>query len=136
MDLKYMVYQLKYDSVHKRFEGTIACEGEGGEEYLVVNGVKIRVFHEKDPGSIGWGAAGAEYVCESTGVFTQKEKSRIAPWRWREKGHHFCTSERCCPDLRDGRQPQRLQVVRHCGLECILHHKLPCPSHQGGPREV
>jgi len=78
MDLKYMVYQLKYDSVHKRFEGTIAAEGEGSpEEYLVVNGAKIRVFHEKDPGSIGWGTAGAEYVCESTGVFTAQEKAEL-----------------------------------------------------------
>merc|ERR1711979_9803 len=67
----------KYDSVHKRFEGTIAAEGEGGEEYLVVNGAKIQVFHEKDPGSIGWGTSGAEYVCESTGVFTQKEKAEL-----------------------------------------------------------
>jgi len=77
MDLKYMVYQLKYDSVHKRFDGTIAAEGEGGEEYLVVNGAKIRVFHEKDPGSIGWGTAGAEYVCESTGVFTEEPKAKL-----------------------------------------------------------
>merc|ERR1712226_950381 len=77
MDLKYMVYQLKYDSVHKRFGGTIATEEDGGNEYLIVNGAKIRVFHEKDPGSIGWGAAGAEYVCESTGVFTQKEKAEL-----------------------------------------------------------
>merc|ERR1712226_576971 len=77
MDLKYMVYQLKYDSVHKRFGGTIAAEGEGGAEYLIVNGAKIRVFHEKDPGSIGWGVVSAEYVCESTGVFTAKEKAEL-----------------------------------------------------------
>jgi len=77
MDLKYMVYQLKYDSVHKRFDGQISTEEEGGKEYLVVNGTKIQIFHEKDPGSIGWGAAGANYVCESTGVFTQKEKAEL-----------------------------------------------------------
>merc|ERR1712050_705886 len=77
MDLKYMVYQLKYDSVHKRFDGTIATEEEGGNEFLVVNGNKIRVFHEKEPGNIGWGTSGAEYVCESTGVFTQKEKAEL-----------------------------------------------------------
>merc|ERR1712043_41566 len=77
MDLKYMVYQLKYDSVHKRFDGTIATEEEGGKEFLVVNGTKIQIFHEKDPGAIGWGAAGANYICESTGVFTQKEKAEL-----------------------------------------------------------
>merc|ERR1712038_1998051 len=37
----------------------------------------IQVFHEKDPGAIGWGAAGANYVCESTGVFTAKEKAEL-----------------------------------------------------------
>jgi len=52
-------------------------EEDGGKEYLVVNGTKIQIFHEKDPGSIGWGAAGANYVCESTGVFTQKEKAEL-----------------------------------------------------------
>jgi len=77
MDLEYMVYQLKYDSVHNRFDGTIATEKTEGNEYLVVNGKKIRVFHEKEPANIGWGASGAEYVCESTGVFTAKEKAEL-----------------------------------------------------------
>merc|ERR1719162_2014041 len=71
-----MVYQLKYDSVHNRFPGTIAVK-EGGKELLVINGVEIQIFHEKDPASIPWGTAGAEYVCESTGVFTQREKAEL-----------------------------------------------------------
>jgi len=77
MDLNYMVYQLKYDSVHKRFPGTIAAKTEGGNEYLVVDGAQIQIFHEKDPASIPWGAAGANYICESTGVFTQQEKAEL-----------------------------------------------------------
>ena len=77
MDLNYMVYQLKYDSVHKRFPGTIASKTEGGNEYLVVDGKQIQIFHEKDPASIPWGAAGANYICESTGVFTQQEKAEL-----------------------------------------------------------
>merc|ERR1712087_312474 len=77
MDLKYMVYQLKYDSVHKRFEGTIATKTDGGKEFLVVNGQDICIFHEKDPATIPWGACGANYVCESTGVFTAKEKAEL-----------------------------------------------------------
>merc|ERR1712217_539897 len=77
MDLKYMVYQLKYDSVHGKFPGTIAIKEDAGKEFLVVNGNKIRVFHEKEPGQIGWGASGAEYVCESTGVFTAQEKAEL-----------------------------------------------------------
>jgi len=77
MDLKYMVYQLKYDSVHKTFAGTIATKEVDGKEYLVVNGIEIQIFHEKDPASIPWGACGADYICESTGVFTQKEKAEL-----------------------------------------------------------
>jgi len=77
MELDYMVYQLKYDSVHKRFPGTIAARKDGDKEFLVVNGSDIAVFHEKDPASIPWGASGATYVCESTGVFTAKEKAEL-----------------------------------------------------------
>merc|ERR1719161_2595011 len=50
---------------------------DGGKEFLVVNGTDVCVFHEKDPAAIGWGAAGAEYICESTGVFTAKEKAEL-----------------------------------------------------------
>merc|ERR1712156_930777 len=37
----------------------------------------IQIFHEKDPASIPWGASGAEYICESTGVFTAQEKAEL-----------------------------------------------------------
>jgi len=77
MDLKYMVYQLKYDSVHKQFAGTVSCKEADGKQFLVVNGKEVQVFHEKDPASIPWGASGAEYVCESTGVFTEKAKAEL-----------------------------------------------------------
>merc|ERR1712087_242315 len=77
MDLKYMVYQLKYDSVHKRFDGTITAKEADGKEFLVVNGQDIQVLHEKDPAAIPWGASGADYICESTGVFTAKEKAEL-----------------------------------------------------------
>jgi len=77
MDLTYMLYQLKYDSVHKRFPGTISTKEEGGKEFLVVNGEDIAVFHEKDPAQIPWGTVGANYVCESTGVFTEKAKAEL-----------------------------------------------------------
>merc|ERR1712228_280282 len=48
-----------------------------GKEFLVVDGKDIAVFHEKDPASIPWGASGAMYICESTGVFTAKEKAEL-----------------------------------------------------------
>jgi phosphoglucomutase len=77
MDLTYMVYQLKYDSVHKTFAGTIATKVADGKEFLVVNGKDVQVFHEKDPTCIKWGECGADYICESTGIFTQKEKAEL-----------------------------------------------------------
>merc|ERR1711878_71496 len=77
MDLEYMVYQLKYDSVHKRYPGTIATKVDGDKKFLVVDGKAIQVFAEKDPAAIPWGACGAHYVCESTGVFTAKEKAEL-----------------------------------------------------------
>ena len=48
MDLEYMVYMLKYDSVHKMYPGTV----EKGENALIVDGKKISIFAEKDPASI------------------------------------------------------------------------------------
>lgn len=69
--LDYMVYLFKYDSTHGRFKGTVAAEGG----FLVVNGQKITVFSERDPKDIKWGSAGADYVVESTGVFTTIEKA-------------------------------------------------------------
>merc|ERR1712216_255220 len=74
---EYMVYQLKYDSVHGRYPGTVTCKKSGNDEFLVVNGQDIQVFHEKDPAAIPWGASGAQYICESTGVFTAKEKAEL-----------------------------------------------------------
>merc|ERR1712178_233560 len=61
----------------KRFEGTVATKTDGASEYLVVNGKEIAVFHEKDPASIPWGKAGADYICESTGVFLDKPKGGL-----------------------------------------------------------
>jgi len=77
MDLTYMVYQLKYDSVHNTFPGTVDTKKDGDKEFLVVNGSDIQIFHEKDPASIPWGTTGAAYICESTGVFTAQEKAEL-----------------------------------------------------------
>jgi len=77
MDLDYMVYLLGYDSVHGKFKGTITSKKDGAAEYLVVNAISVRVYHEKDPSAIGWGASNANYICESTGVFTEKAKAEL-----------------------------------------------------------
>jgi glyceraldehyde 3-phosphate dehydrogenase len=73
MDLEYMVYMLKYDSVHKQYPGTV----EKGDGVLIVDGKSVSIFAEKDPASIPWGKAGADYVCESTGVFCDKPKAGL-----------------------------------------------------------
>ena len=71
IDLDYMVYMVKYDTMHGHFDGDI--KAEGGK--LVVNGHKIDVYAEKNPEDIPWGKIGAEYVVESTGVFATTEKA-------------------------------------------------------------
>ena len=71
IDVDYMVYMLKYDTMHGRFNGT--AEAKDGK--LVVNGQAIRVTAEKDPANLKWDEVGAEYVVESTGLFLTKEKA-------------------------------------------------------------
>jgi glyceraldehyde 3-phosphate dehydrogenase len=72
IDLDYMVYMTKYDSVHGRFNGEVST----ADGKLIVNGKEIAVFAERNPADIGWGACGADYVVESTGVFLTKEKAQ------------------------------------------------------------
>ncbi|MDR3001353.1 MAG: type I glyceraldehyde-3-phosphate dehydrogenase [Fibromonadaceae bacterium] len=69
MEPKYLAYQLRYDSVHGRFNGDIAVDGSD----LVVNGKKIRTTAERDPAALKWGDVGADVVVESTGFFLTKE---------------------------------------------------------------
>lgn len=72
IDVNYMAYMLKYDSTHGQFKGTV--EVKDGQ--LVVNGKAIRVTAERNPADINWGAVGAEYVVESTGLFLEKAKAQ------------------------------------------------------------
>jgi len=65
----YLAYMLQYDSVHGRFKGTIAVDGNT----LVVNGKRIRLTALKDPAELKWGDIGADVVVESTGLFLTKE---------------------------------------------------------------
>ncbi len=65
IDLDYMVYMIKYDTVHGRFAGNVFAEN--GK--LAVNGKFINVYAFKEPAKIPWGADGSEYIVESTGVF-------------------------------------------------------------------
>ena len=71
IDVEYMAYMLRYDTIHGRFNGKV--EVKDGK--LIVNGNSIRVTAEKDPANLKWNEVGAEYVIESTGLFLTKEKA-------------------------------------------------------------
>ena len=70
-DLDYMVYQVKYDSVFRTFQGTV----ERDDRHLIINGKKIRVYSENDAANIPWDDCGAEYIIESTGAYCTTEKA-------------------------------------------------------------
>lgn len=72
MEPEYCAYMLRYDSVHGRFKGDVKVEGDS----LVVNGKKVRVTQEKDPANLKWGDVKADYVVESTGLFTVMDKAQ------------------------------------------------------------
>ena len=74
LPVDYMAYMLKYDTMHGQFDGTVDYDMEKSE--LIVNGKHIRVTACKNPAEIAWGAVGAEYVVESTGLFLTEEKAQ------------------------------------------------------------
>lgn len=72
IELDYIAYMLKYDTMHGRYEGTV--ETKDGK--LVVDGKEIRITSEPNPADLKWSEVGAEYVIESTGLFLTKEKTQ------------------------------------------------------------
>jgi len=79
-EAKYFAYQLKYDSVHGRFDGTLATEKSAGaaeDDVLIVNGNKTKcIMATKEPSQLPWKDLGVEFVIESTGLFTDSEKAK------------------------------------------------------------
>ena len=67
-DAKSLALLLKYDSVHRQFNGTVEADGDA----LIVNGKKIQITKEKDPANLPWKALGCQIAIESTGFFTNK----------------------------------------------------------------
>jgi len=67
----YAEYMFKYDSTHGVFKGDVSIDGSD----LIINGKRVKFYTERDPAAIPWKDTGAEYVVESTGVFTTKEKA-------------------------------------------------------------
>ncbi|KAI1764303.1 glyceraldehyde-3-phosphate dehydrogenase [Hypoxylon sp. FL1150] len=72
IETHYAEYMLKYDSTHGIFKGTVSHEADG----LIVNGKKVKFYQERDPANIPWSETGAEYIVESTGVFTTTDKAK------------------------------------------------------------
>ena len=68
----YLAYMLQFDSVHGRFKGDVAVEGN----HLIVNGKKIRLTAVKDPAELKWNEVGADIVIEATGLFLTKEAAQ------------------------------------------------------------
>jgi len=70
-DSKTLAHLLKYDSIHKKFNGNVAYNENG----LIVNGKEIMIFSQKDPTNLPWGKLGVDIVVESTGIFTSKDQA-------------------------------------------------------------
>ena len=68
----YCAYMLRYDTIHGRYDGEVSFT----DDSIVVNGKAVKFYAEKDPANIPWAACGAEYVVESTGVFTTMDKAQ------------------------------------------------------------
>lgn len=72
LDPEYLAYMLKHDSVHGKFKGDIAVDGDT----LVVNGKNIRLSAERDPAELKWGDIDVDVVIESTGLFLTRETAQ------------------------------------------------------------
>ncbi len=75
IDVEYMAYMIKYDTVHGPFKGEVKADAKKNE--LIVNGHVIKVYDKMNPDEIPWAETGAEYIAEATGVFTSDEKARL-----------------------------------------------------------
>jgi glyceraldehyde 3-phosphate dehydrogenase len=75
-----LAYLLKYDSIQGRFQGTVdskkSAADKPDDDVLIVNGKDIKVVSAKSPAELPWKALGVDLVIESTGLFTDVEKSK------------------------------------------------------------
>ena len=73
MKLDYLVYNLKHDSVHGKFEHEIKAD----KDSITIGDKRITIFSEKDPSKIPWGSVGASIICECSGVFLTSEAAEV-----------------------------------------------------------
>jgi glyceraldehyde 3-phosphate dehydrogenase len=70
-DTSTLAYLLQYDSIFGRYPGDVVADGDA----IVVDGRRVKVFAERDPGALPWGDNGVDVVVESTGLFTDRDKA-------------------------------------------------------------
>ena len=73
LEINHLAYLLKFDSVHRRFKGSVKVE----KDVLLINGKPVRITSEKNPENINWGVLGVDFVLESTGYFTAKNEAAL-----------------------------------------------------------
>jgi len=114
LDLNYMAYLLRYDSTHGRFKGTVSTDG--GKLTVAHQGKgaqNITVFTEMKPENIKWNGTGAEYVVESTGVFTTLDKA---------KAHQAGGAKKVIISAPSADAPMFVMVVNHTLYEPAKDH--------------
>jgi len=89
-DTRTNAHLLKYDSTYGHFPGEV----EATADTLIVNGHKVKVISQRDPGQIPWGDLGVELVIESTGLFTDAEKAAAHLRGGAKKSDHLRTRKR------------------------------------------
>jgi glyceraldehyde 3-phosphate dehydrogenase len=118
----YLAYMLKYDSVHGRFNGDVAVDGNT----MIVNGKTIRLTAERDPANLKWDEIGAELVIECTGFFLDEASCQKHIAGGCQEGGAERPFQGCHPHVRLWRQSQDLCRPGH-HLGRFLHHQLPGP---------
>jgi glyceraldehyde 3-phosphate dehydrogenase len=113
LNLEYMEYLFKYDSTHGRFKGCVSTEGGKLTVKYNNNTHSITVFTEMKPEGIKWGEAGAEYVVESTGVFTTLDKA---------KAHHAGGAKKVIISAPSADAPMYVMGVNHTAYDAANHH--------------
>jgi len=127
----YLAYMLQYDSVHGRFKGQIAVDGNT----LVVNGKKIRLTQERDPAHLKWGEVGADIVIEATGLFLTKETGQKHLDAGAKKVIMSAPSKDDTPMFVYGVN-DKTYAGQAIISQRLVHDQLPGAGREGAPRDL